>query len=70
MIFCALFIALVIILEAGPVYVIFWANIKGVPITGLQWLLIIPSFLMVLLLSTFVVYKPMKMGVKALIQYE
>jgi ABC-2 type transport system permease protein len=70
MIFCALFIALVIILEAGPVYFIFVANIKGVPITGLQWLLIIPSFLMVLLLSAFVVYKPMKMGVKALIQYE
>ena len=70
MIFCALFMALVIILEAGPVYFIFWANIKGVPLTGLQWLLIIPSFLMVLLLSAFVVYKPMKVGVKALMQYE
>jgi ABC-2 type transport system permease protein len=70
MIFCALFMALVIILEAGPVYFIFWANIKGVPITGLQWLLIIPSFLMVLLISAFVVYKPMKVGVKALVQYE
>jgi ABC-2 type transport system permease protein len=70
MIFCALFMALVIILEAGPVYFIFWANMKGVPITGLQWLLIIPSFLMVLLLSAFVVFKPMKVGVKALIQYE
>ena len=70
MIFCALFIALVIILEAGPVYFIFWANTKGMPITGLQWLLIIPSFLMVLLLSAFVVYKPMKVGVKALVQYE
>ena len=70
MIFCALFMALVIILEAGPVYFIFWANLKGVPITGLQWLLIIPSFLMVLLISAFVVYKPMKVGVKALIQYE
>ncbi len=70
MIFCALFMAVVIILEAGPVYFIFWANLKGVPITGLQWLLIIPSFLMVLLVSAFVVYKPMKVGVKALIQYE
>ncbi len=70
MIFCALFMALVIVLEAGPVYFIFWANLKGVPITGLQWLLIIPSFLMVLLISAFVVYKPMKVGVKALIQYE
>ena len=70
MIFCALFMAVVIILEAGPVYLIFWANLKGVPITGLQWLLIIPSFIMVLLISAFVVYKPMKVGVKALVQYE
>lgn len=70
MIFCALFMALVIILEAGPVYLIFWANIKDVPITGLQWLFIVPSFLTVLLLSAFVVYKPMKVGVKALVQYE
>ncbi len=70
MIFCALFMAIVIILEAGPVYFIFWANIKGVPITGLQWLLIIPSFLLVLMISAFVVFKPMKLGVKALVQYE
>lgn len=68
MIFCALFMAIVIVLEAGPVYIIFMANLKGVPITGLQWLMIIPSFLMVLLIIALAVFKPMKVGLKALAQ--
>ena len=70
MIFCALFMAVVIVLEAGPVYVIFTANVKGVPISGLQWLLIVPSFLMVLLIVAMAVHKPMKMGLQSLTQSE
>lgn len=66
MIFCALFMAVVIVLEAGPVYVIFMANIKGVSISGLQWLMIVPSFLTVLLIVALAVHTPMKMGLKAL----
>ena len=66
MIFCALFMAAVIVLEAGPVYIIFTSNVKGESISGTQWLLIIPSFLMVLSIIAFTVYKPMKMGLKAL----
>ena len=60
--------AIVIVLEAGPVYVIFMANVKGVPISGLQWLFIVPSFFMVLLIIALAVFKPMKVGLKALVQ--
>ena len=70
MIFCALFIAAVIVLEAGPVYIIFTANVKGVPISGLQWVMIIPSFLVVLLIIALTVYKPMKLGLNSLTQSE
>ena len=70
MIFSALFIAIVIVLEAGPVYLIFMAGVRGQPIAGLQWFFIIPSFLMVLFINAFAVYKPMKMGLEALVKYE
>ena len=70
MIFSVIFIAIVIVLEAGPVYLIFMANVKGKAITLLQWLFIIPSFLMVLFINIMVIYKPMKMGAKTLAQYE
>lgn len=70
MIFSALFMALIIVLEAGPVYVIFMADLKKIPLTFLQWLFIIPSFLAVLLLNALAVYIPMKRGLKALEGYE
>ncbi len=70
MIVSAIFIASIIVLEAGPVYVIFMANVKGLSLTGLQWLFIIPSFVAVLLIAVLTVYKPMKMGLNALSQYE
>ncbi|MFC1891981.1 hypothetical protein ACFLZT_06270 [Thermodesulfobacteriota bacterium] len=66
MIFSAIFMAFVIILEAGPVYIIFMANLKGVSITIYQWLLIIPAFALVLLLNLYVIFKPMKMGLNSL----
>jgi ABC-2 type transport system permease protein len=70
MIVSVIFIAIIIVLEAGPVYVIFMANAKGLSLTGLQWLFIIPSFVAVLIIGMFTVYKPMKMGLEALSQYE
>lgn len=66
MIFSAIFMSCVIILEAGPVYIIFMTNIKNVPVTIFQWSLIIPAFMLVLLLNLYVVIKPMKMGLAAL----
>ncbi len=70
MIVSAIFIASLIVLEAGPVYIIFMANVRGETITGLQWLFIIPSFAAVLIINVLTVYKPMKMGLKALSIYE
>jgi len=70
MIFSAIFMAIIIILEAGPVYLIFMANVRGNAITGLQWLFIIPSFLMVLVINFLAVHIPMKMGLEALVKYE
>jgi ABC-2 type transport system permease protein len=69
MIFSALFVGLIIVLEAGPVYIIFMADVKGSGISPMEWLFIIPCFIMVLVISAFTVYKPMKMGLKALSQY-
>jgi len=70
MIFSALFMGLIIVLEAGPVYIIFMAHVKGAPITPMEWLFIIPCFFMVLVIIAFAVYKPMKIGLEALSQYE
>ncbi|MDY7036059.1 MAG: hypothetical protein SV375_07870, partial [Thermodesulfobacteriota bacterium] len=66
----AIFMAMIIILEAGPVYLIFMADYKGEAISGLKWLFIIPSFIAVLLLNVLAVYKPMNMGLEALKRLE
>jgi len=70
MILCSIFIGIIVLLEAGPVYLIFMADMKGEAITGLQWFLIIPPFLIVLILNTLAVFKPMKMGLEALKKHE
>ena len=70
MILSALFMALVIVLEAGPVYIIFMANMRDEALTALQWLFVVPSFAAVLFVNVFAVYKPMQMGLKALLRYE
>jgi ABC-2 type transport system permease protein len=70
MIYSAIFIALIIVLEAEPVYIIFMADLRGSAIRPLQWVFIVSSFGVVLLLTGLAVYKPMKMGLEALHQYE
>ncbi|MFH1125292.1 MAG: hypothetical protein V1758_16675 [Pseudomonadota bacterium] len=70
MIFSAIFIALIIVLEAGPVYIIFMSNVRGATITLWQWLFIVLSFMAVVLINVLAVYKPMKMGFQALAEYE
>lgn len=70
MIFSALFIAIIIMLEAGPIYILFMADVKDVPVTDLQWLFIISSFLIVLIINVIAVYKPMKMGFDTLVMHE
>ena len=63
---CAGFIALVIVLEAGPVYAVFMAGIRGRALDMLQWAWLIGSFCLVLILCALAVVVPMKMGEKRL----
>ena len=70
MISSSVFIALVIMLEAGPVYTILSAHFKGVSITFLQWVWVVCSFIGVIFVNVFAVKRPMAAGLKALNNYE
>ncbi|MFB0532196.1 MAG: hypothetical protein ACETVU_00840 [Desulfatiglandales bacterium] len=70
MIISSVFIALVIILEAGPVYTILSTHFRGEEITHLQWIWIVGSFIMVIFLNIFAVQRPMAAGLKAINGYE
>jgi ABC-2 type transport system permease protein len=66
MLISAAFIAAVIVLEAGPVYRLFMADINGKSLTGMQTLWIILSFLIVLLLCVLAVILPLRLGERRL----
>ncbi len=66
----SLFMAAVILLEAAPVYVLFMADLHERAVSALQWLWIVPAFVLVLMLQAAAVIQPMRMGVKALNQNE
>ena len=70
MIISSVFIALIIMLEAGPVYAILSAHFMGEAITHLQWVWIVGSFILVVFLNVFAVQRPMAAGLKALNGYE
>jgi ABC-2 type transport system permease protein len=70
MITSAVFIALVVILEAGPVYTILSAHFRGEAITLLQWFWIVSSFFLALVLIIIAVQRPLAAGLKALDNYE
>ena len=70
MIISSVFIALIIMLEAGPVYTILSAHFMGEAITHLQWVWIVGSFILVIFLNIFAVQRPMAAGLKALNGYE
>jgi len=61
-------IALVIILEAGPVYRIFMSRIHGYGFSWMQILWFILSFALALFLCVFAVFYPMKLGEKNLLK--
>jgi len=60
------FIAAVIILEAGPVYQLFMADVHGRSISGLQWIWLTVSFALVVLLCILAVLLPMRIGERRL----
>ena len=70
MIISALFMASVIVLESYPVYVFFMADLRNRAITPYQWIMISVSFLLVVIILALAIYKPMKMGMESLINYE
>ena len=66
MILCVGFVGLVIILEAGPVYQIFMADINDKDLSVLNWIWTIVSFSLVFVLCVLAVIIPMKYGEKQL----
>lgn len=68
MILGAAYIGIVIILEASPVYSLFMADMRNRALSSFEWIWIIGSFLMVLILSVLAVILPMNFGIKKLSQ--
>jgi ABC-2 type transport system permease protein len=66
MIICAAYIGTVILIEAGPVYRIFMAGIRGTAITTFEWLWATGCFALILLISLLAVIIPMRFGEKQL----
>jgi ABC-2 type transport system permease protein len=64
------FIGLVVMLEAGPVYSIFMTGIRGTHLGALQWIWLVGSFFLVLILCLAAVVIPMRMGEKKISQDE
>ena len=56
------FIGIIIILEAGPVYTLFMAELKGHSLSGLQWIWIIGSFIADIVISVATVWFSFKFG--------
>ncbi len=67
---CIGFIASVIVLEAGPVYHVFMTGIRGISLTGFQWLWLVGSFSVVLILCLVAVGIPMRLGEQKISRYE
>jgi ABC-2 type transport system permease protein len=68
MIVCAGYIGLVVIIEAGPVYHLFMADIRNKIITLPAWIWIVGSFTLVLVLSLLAISMPMRFGERRLSQ--
>ena len=66
MILAAGFIGAVVILEAGPVYSVFMAGIKGRALAPWEWAFAVVSFGLVLALCAAAVVVPMRFGAKRL----
>ena len=67
---CMGFIGLVIVLEAGPVYNVLMTGIRGVDLTLFQWIGLVGSFFLVLIICLAAVLIPMRLGEKKISQDE
>ena len=66
MILSAVFIGTVAILQAGPVYTLFMADINGRSITFFQWVWIVGSFALAFVLCVLALVLPMRFGISRL----
>jgi ABC-2 type transport system permease protein len=66
MIVCAGYMGTVILIEAGPVYYLFMADVRGRALPLLTWLWIVGCFSAVLVISLLAVAAPMRFGEKRL----
>ena len=66
MIMSAIYIGVVTILEAGPVYTIFMAGLRGHNLSCFQWIWVIGSFSTAFALSILAIALPMRFGEKRL----
>ena len=66
MITSAIYIGVVTILEAGPVYTIFMAGLRGHSLSCFQWIWVIGSFSAAFVLSILAIVLPMRFGEKRL----
>ena len=62
MILSAAYIGGVILLQAGPVYTVFMAGLRGHSLSILQWVWVFGSFALTLILSLLAVILPMRFG--------
>ena len=67
MLFCFGLIAAVIMLEAGPVYYAFMADVQGKNFSAAQIIWLIASFVLALLLCFAAIFYPMRIGEKHLL---
>jgi ABC-2 type transport system permease protein len=65
-----LFVASVIVLEAGPVYILFMADFRGIPVSMKEWLFITASFCGAATLMVLAVAIPLRIGQRALARRE
>jgi ABC-2 type transport system permease protein len=62
----AAFVGTIIMLQAGPVYNLFMANLRQRPLSQLEWVWIIGSLLICLLICILALVLPIRFGVKRL----
>ena len=68
MMLCAAFVALIIMLEAGPVYNLFMAGLRQRSLSIWEWIWIVGSFSLSLLICLLALILPMRFGTKRLAQ--
>jgi ABC-2 type transport system permease protein len=70
MFLCVGFIGSIVVFEAGPVYAIFMARLRGTSLSSAQWIWIAGSFALVAVINILAVIWPMRLGCKSLAELE